>query len=911
MKRHAIIRWLLAISAMGLNLLLPSATAAGKYTLAFWREAGAYENQAPPAGAMGNHSAHVHVWDENGVPLAGKQIYTSWGVLLGATDSDGYTEIVLNRPNGYDFQIRDGAHLTDTTPVLSVERPPTWGHYSFEVGFMFKQNAANPGTFDTSYDGIVNASGDDPCLNLSAPRTRSLAYYSTDPNNYCSDAYTLGNWAPSHGQTFVATGNRIVGLKAYMAAGTNHFYWTAQILEGGPNGTPVGPPRTTRLLAELEFYQVLVKWGINDVQVVPGRTYYFRITRAQGINAWHVGSNNYLAGDYYEDDAPVPGVDLMGLVVCAGYTNSGPTGTLTGSVRDPASNPLTGAQVTIADAGLYATTDKGGNYTIPLVPAGTYDVTASKDGYLGMMNSGVVIIAGQTNSSDFTLTPQPTNTGPGIVTNGSSILQPFEIPVSWDSTFDASWGGPATFSIVAGGQTSNALQVARGGAGSSARVQVYPLRTNTPYQLSIWIRCPSFSASYWAECAYRLGNFTAQDFDANSGAWTYVKKFNNSSANGNGNTWTCYTTTFNSGANTQISVGFKLGAPTGPGPTVHWDELSLVSLMLPPPTFAVANSPSNIAVQFAEPVRESAATNAANYRLASLGGPVAVLSAALAGATNVLLVTDPQIPRAEHTLTVSNVTTVLQPANLTGRNGQITVRVPFPLIGIDDSTLWKYDQNGTNLGPGWRMPSYNDSSWPAGPALLGESGGPLPEPIRTALAVGTNTITYYFRRQFTLPPALTNTPLRLRAVVDDGAVFWLNGAELLRLGYNSPTYSYLACASRNVGIATYEGPFDLPGTRLLPGANLLAVEVHQAVATSPDVLFGATLEALVLPSQLPSANAMLAIAHQGESLSLSWSEPAMSLECATNVAGPWAPLGGASPVTVWATNEARFYRLRW
>ena len=117
--------------------------------------------------------------------------------------------IELRRPNGYDFQIRDGAHLTDTTPIFSEERAPTWGHYSFEIGFMFKQNAANPGFFDTGYFGTINATGADPCANLSAPHTRSLAYYSTAASNYCSDAYALGTWTASHGQTFVATGNRI------------------------------------------------------------------------------------------------------------------------------------------------------------------------------------------------------------------------------------------------------------------------------------------------------------------------------------------------------------------------------------------------------------------------------------------------------------------------------------------------------------------------------------------------------------------------------------------------------------------------------------------------------------------------------------------------------------------------------
>jgi hypothetical protein len=217
---------------------------------------------------------------------------------------------------------------------LSVERPPSWGHYSFEIGFLFKQDATNAGWFDTNYFGTVNASGGDPCLHLSAPHTRSLAYYSTAASNYCSDQHALGNWADFHGQTFVATGNRVIALKAYLAAGFGvAHYWTAQILEGGPNGAALGPPRSTRVHLDAEYYQLLITWAANEVPVVPGRTYFLKISRSGGINAWLLNRNNYTGGNYFEGAASVPGAELMGLVVCGTFTNSGPSGTLAGSVR--------------------------------------------------------------------------------------------------------------------------------------------------------------------------------------------------------------------------------------------------------------------------------------------------------------------------------------------------------------------------------------------------------------------------------------------------------------------------------------------------------------------------------------------------------------------------------------------------
>jgi len=155
-----------------------------------------------------------------------------------------------------------------------------------------------------------------------------------------------------------------------------------------------------------------------------------------------------------------------------------------------------------------------------------------------------------------------------------TVSEDFSSMPSWSSSFDASWGSAATWSIVGGGQSGNALQAARSSQGSSAKVRVYNITANTNYTISVYIKCPSFGSSYWAECGYRLGSSTAQNFDE-SGTWTMVKKFSFDGTNGNGNTWTQYSAAFNSGSNTQISVGFKLGSSGGGGPTVLWDTLRI------------------------------------------------------------------------------------------------------------------------------------------------------------------------------------------------------------------------------------------------------------------------------------------------------------------------------------------------
>jgi hypothetical protein len=143
----------------------------------------------------------------------------------------------------------------------------------------------------------------------------------------------------------------------------------------------------------------------------------------------------------------------------------------------------------------------------------------------------------------------------------------------WTTSFDASWGNAASFVIAAGGQSGNHLQATRSAQGSSTRVRVYTLQPNRNYTISVYMRGAASSVAYWTEFAYRFGNASAQDFDQNPANWVLVQKFSNTGTNGNGDVWVRYQATFNSGANTQISIGFKSGSSGGVGPAAHWDSL--------------------------------------------------------------------------------------------------------------------------------------------------------------------------------------------------------------------------------------------------------------------------------------------------------------------------------------------------
>ncbi len=132
--------------------------------------------------------------------------------------------------------------------------------------------------------------------------------------------------------------------------------------------------------------------------------------------------------------------------------------------------------------------------------------------------------------------------------------------------------------------------------------------------------------------------------------------------------------------------------------------------------------------------------------------------------------------------------------------------------------------------------------------MLGASPGGLPDTLRTTLTTAANKMAFYFRTTFNFTGDVSTARMRLRQVIDDGAILYLNGVEILRTGMSSGDVSSLTPAFRNVGTAVFEGPFNIPSDSLVQGSNVLAAEVHQFNSSSTDVAFGVALDALVPPA---------------------------------------------------------------
>ena len=161
------------------------------------------------------------------------------------------------------------------------------------------------------------------------------------------------------------------------------------------------------------------------------------------------------------------------------------------------------------------------------------------------------------------------------------------------------------------------------------------------------------------------------------------------------------------------------------------------------------------------------------------------------------------------------------------------------VIAIGDS--WRY-QSGNLDSINWTSPAYDDSAWPSSNGVFGiTTCNCLPAPIQTALSLATNPPTFQFRRQFSAPAAPGGLAIQINALLDDGAVFFLNGVEVLRVGLSNNPLSATNQATRTVGNASSYERFLLTGSNsapLLAGINLLAVELHQAANPGNDVVFG-------------------------------------------------------------------------
>ncbi|MDB4438566.1 lamin tail domain-containing protein, partial [bacterium] len=159
---------------------------------------------------------------------------------------------------------------------------------------------------------------------------------------------------------------------------------------------------------------------------------------------------------------------------------------------------------------------------------------------------------------------------------------------------------------------------------------------------------------------------------------------------------------------------------------------------------------------------------------------------------------------------------------------------------LDFDSIWRYnlDAGPAGLPSNWASSAHtvDDTSWAQGNGLLGRESTPLGEPINTEISLSSK-ISYYFETEFTYSGSESVSKMVLNHYLDDGAVFYLNGIEIGRVGMPAGAITPATAASPGVGNATLAN-LTIMTPNVLTGSNRLSVEVHQSNANSSDVVMG-------------------------------------------------------------------------
>src|SRR5688500_14457969 len=181
---------------------------------------------------------------------------------------------------------------------------------------------------------------------------------------------------------------------------------------------------------------------------------------------------------------------------------------------------------------------------------------------------------------------------------------------------------------------------------------------------------------------------------------------------------------------------------------------------------------------------------------------------------------------------------MIEAAAMTGPEGTVERAL------VPERDTWRFVDDGSDLGTAWRTGS--TSTWPSGAAPLGYGESYVVTTVSYGSDPSNKHPTTYFRHGFDVPDPSKVKKLYLRAMFDDGFVFYLNGKEGGRAYMPGGTVTFETLSTGHEtgnNYMTFDISAQLP--RLVAGANTIAVEVHQQSRSSSDLTMDFALIAFV------------------------------------------------------------------
>lgn len=321
---------LLALAALAAVLAsaLPARAGDPRWMLVYYRQLGNAVN-------ANNRTIENHLFRADGSKGAGVGVTNqsnSGFAIFGTADVDGHLRVNTDLNNcTYDMRIYDPGVATDQSPVLRYQNPTLNHYYTYVLHWMRvpddAQVTAYPQMPVYHYDlvnGLNSATGYGggctPQDWVEAPGANS-------------DAFGLTSFTEPHFQTFLVPGeiNRIVSAQVFATRSLQSpkFRYRATIVQdnGGSITTwpAAGPSAISRCVFSNEFKEVTVNWPLDAVPVVPGGRYALRVEVehdascttdfSAGFNLYATNNDNYPDGHLYHGNTPVPGRDMVAVVV--------------------------------------------------------------------------------------------------------------------------------------------------------------------------------------------------------------------------------------------------------------------------------------------------------------------------------------------------------------------------------------------------------------------------------------------------------------------------------------------------------------------------------------------------------------------------------------------------------------------
>ncbi|TQV89525.1 PPC domain-containing protein [Aliikangiella coralliicola] len=196
---------------------------------------------------------------------------------------------------------------------------------------------------------------------------------------------------------------------------------------------------------------------------------------------------------------------------------------------------------------------------------------------------------------------------------------------------------------------------------------------------------------------------------------------------------------------------------------------------------------------------------------------------------------------------------------------------------ISPASQWQYYDLAASPPLDWFTKDFDSSQWQTGKAQFGY--GENDEATVTAFGNDpeNKTLVQYFRRTFVIQNLSDIGEPKLRILVDDGAVVYINGIEAYRVNLTKDTDHTLRSEHQTLATDSLieyvwqEVPFDF--SLLQQGENSIAVAVHQLSPNSSDISFDLAISYTLAKESIENESTQTHLLSSGETKQLTLLEP--------------------------------------